>query len=356
MICGDGETYKRRSQIIPINRKAEDVHFSVSGLGYADSVPLSDSRRFGLAVYTEFTDGTYITSNISFNADYPGGWQHTSGTIGYSGDNASKTIDYISVRCVYYYNENSAGFDNIKVNFDETGTAYAYDDDGNLISALDNANREETFTYNNSGDLTEAISSDNKAYTYTYSSVYDHRLLSATSKSSDLKFTFGYDSKGNVTSQKVYHVEDDGTESDAYISTYTAYTDDGNYVDYQTDDRGRAAYYTYNETKGLLTEVEDRRDNSTSYTYNSNNDDLLSVTSKDSSVTYTYDVYDNLTKITSPSTAYSFTYDSFGNVLTTKAGNNTLNTNTYEEITAISYPAHMGTDLPRATDMTTMTG
>ena len=50
-------------------------------------------------------------------------------------------MDYVTVSCCYYQNANGANFDRIKVNIDECGTSYTYDDDGNLISAKDNAGR-----------------------------------------------------------------------------------------------------------------------------------------------------------------------------------------------------------------------
>lgn len=240
-IYGDGSTYKRINQKIQIGKKAEKVHFLISGLGYGKSVPLGDDRRFSLCIYTYFTDDTDTYAYVNFNPDYAAGWQAASGTVGYGDGHNGKTVDYIEVRCVYNYNENWGEFDNIRVSLDETGTAYTYDDDGNLTTATDNAGRHETFTYNSSGDLVKAENkTDNKEYNYTYSTSSKHRLLSAVSKSSGLKFKFTYDDDGNVTAQTVRHVTDDGTESEEYIKTRTYYTDSGNYVAKENDDRGRS--------------------------------------------------------------------------------------------------------------------
>ena len=76
--------------------------------------------------------------------------------------------------------------------------------------------------------------------------------------------------------------------------------------------------------------------NSTYYDYNQNNDFLTSVSNKETetdsdatTVSYGYGNNRLLSEISTESTTYFFTYDGFSNPLVTKAGNVTLNTNTY---------------------------
>ena len=99
---------------------------------------------------------------------------------------------------LYEKNANPLLLDDVMLVIDATGTSYTYDADGNLISAKDNAGRNESYTYSNAKELTEATTADNKNYSYTYHSSLPHRLLSATSHSSDIKFSFGYDGKGQL--------------------------------------------------------------------------------------------------------------------------------------------------------------
>ena len=351
-IYGATSALKRYYQNIYINKVAKNVHFSISGLAYANSVPLTSNgdgngRNFSLEIRTVFEDESVdpIVQTQSFNADCGGIWQFTSGTMGYNASNIrNKTIKYIQIRCSYFKNANYATFDHIQVNLDETGTAYTYDNEGNLITAKDNAGRNQSYSYSSANEITSATTADNKNYTYTYGTTYKHRLVSATSNSSDIKFSYGYDGYGNVTQTTVR--KSDGTGP--YIRQYTTYTDDissdgarnysGNYVKTSGDDWGKNTTYEYNLLKGTLKNVTDPKGNVTRYTYNANNDRLLTVSADGSTVNYNYNTRGELTKITTPvtdnvngasSTEYSFTYDAFGNSVSTKAGNHTLVTNAY---------------------------
>jgi RHS repeat-associated protein len=105
------------------------------------------------------------------------------------------------------------------------------------------------------------------------------------------------------------------------------YTKNGSLVSKTTDARGNSTSTTYN-SYDLPQTVTDAKGNQTTYTYNTQNDHLLSVTSGNASVSYTYDK-DRLVKINHNGFDYSFTYDAFGNTTQTKAGSRTLSTNEY---------------------------
>ncbi len=242
-------------------------------------------------------------------------------------DPGSKTVDYVYLRCCYYQNANGANFDRIKMNIDECGTSYTYDDDGNLISAKDNAGRHESYNYNNASDMTKLTTADNKAYKFTYSDTYKHRMLSATSESSGVKNSFTYDGSGNLTSTKV---EKSGYAK--YIKQDTTYASGGNYLSKSYTDRGHATTYTYDTYKGTLTSVTDANSKTTSYTYDGNTDRMKKVATGGSTVTYTYKNNGQLTSIKSPgsSPTYNFVYDKWGNNTEVKVGNQTLVTNTYK--------------------------
>ena len=326
---GEGATDKRLIQKIYINRSASKVFLSISGYAKAESVPIgkSETRKFAISVGFHFTDGSDSSYQyISFNPDYAAGWQYASGTVGVK-DPGSKTVDYVYLRCCYYQNANGANFDRIKVNIDECGTSYTYDNDGNLISAKDNAGRHESYNYNNASDMTKLTTADNKAYKFTYSDTYKHRMLSATSESSGVKNSFTYDASGNLTKTRV-----DKSGYAKYIEQYSEYTSTGNYLSKSYTDRGYGTTYNYDAYKGTLNSVTDANNKTTSYTYDGNTDRMKTVTSGGSTVTYTYKNNGQLTSIQSPgsSPTYNFEYDKWGNNKYVKVGSQTLVTNTYK--------------------------
>ena len=335
-MSGSGSANKALSQRIYINRSAKTLFLSVSGYAWASSVPLTESkdRQFALKVTFHFADGSTPNEEyISFNPDYSAGWQYTSGTVGVKSP-GSKTVDYVTVSCCYYKNENRARFDRIKVNIDETGTSYTYDDDGNLISAKDNAGRYESYSYNNASDMTKLTTADNKAYKFTYSDTYKHRMLSATSESSGVKNSFEYDGSGNLTKTRV-----DKSGYAKYIEQGSTYTSNGNYLAKSTAANGYSTTYNYNAYKGTLDSVTDANGKETKYTYDANTDRMTSVEAVDkasaadnSKVTYIYEPNGQLTSIKSPgsSPTYNFVYDKWGNNTEVKVGSQTLVTNTYK--------------------------
>ena len=333
---GEGSKDKRLIQKIYINRSASKVFLSISGYAKAESVPIGDSktRKFALSVGFHFTDGSDSSYQyISFNPDYAAGWQYASGTVGVK-DPGSKTVDYVYLRCCYYQNANGANFDRIKMNIDECGTSYTYDDDGNLISAKDNAGRHESYNYNNASDMTKLTTADNKAYKFTYSDTYKHRMLSATSESSGVKNSFTYDASGNLTKTRV-----DKSGYAKYIEQGSTYTSNGNYLATSTAANGYSTTYNYNAYKGTLKSVTDANGKETKYTYDANTDRMTSVEAVDkasaadnSKVEYTYAKNGQLTSIQSPgsSPTYNFVYDKWGNNTEVKVGSQTLVTNTYK--------------------------
>ena len=231
------------------------------------------------------------------------------------------------LRCCYYQNANGANFDRIKMNIDECGTSYTYDNDGNLISAKDNAGRHESYNYNSASDMTKLTTADNKAYKFTYSDTYKHRMLSATSESSGVKNSFEYDGSGNLTKTRV-----DKSGYAKYIEQGSTYTSNGNYLATSTAANGYSTTYNYNAYKGTLEKVIDANGKTTSYTYDGNTDRMKTVTSSGSTVTYTYKNNGQLTSIQSPgsSPTYNFEYDKWGNNTEVKVGSQTLVKNTYK--------------------------
>ena len=158
---------------------------------------------------------------------------------------------------LYYKNSGTAWFDDVMLTFDETGTAYTYDSKGNVVSAKDNANRNNTCTYSSADELTKYTDEKNESYSCTYAAANGHRLVAALSNQLGNGFTYDYDAYGNVTGSKMGTVSTTGTLSTAspYLQSGTTYNSTGNYVTAVSDQRGNTTSYNLNNTCLLYTSI-----------------------------------------------------------------------------------------------------
>ena len=228
----------------------------------------------------------------------------------------------VAVTVVYRNNGNGLGFDRAMLNVDMTGTSYSYDSEGNLISASDNAGRNQTYTYSNANELLEAVDAKNERYTYTYAPDNEHRLLAARSNQRGNGTVYSYDDYGNATWFRTGTVNEDGTlnTSMPFIGTSRGFNEARNYVTYEQDARGNRVTYTLNDANGQVSKVTSPAPNGvsastveTTYTYNDRNSYLLgSVTRGNVSNYYGYDSVNRLTSIYHNGFNYNFTYDQWG--------------------------------------------
>lgn len=331
-IIGSSSVKKCIYQNVLVNKPAADFAFSASAYAAASSVPLTSSDRFfAMNIILIFTDKTEQYNNFMFSPDIRSDIQYTSGIVKANSANKSKTIEKVCFRFVYYNNLNDAYIMKCSLNFDETGTSYTYDSNGNLISAADNAKRNQTYKYDSYSNLTESNFEDNTSYDFTYDTngKNKHRLLSAKSKKSNITASYTYDAKGNCTGVTV----SGATASDGKIVTSNNYGGTNNdMLNSSTDALGNTVSYTHDSKTGLLKTVSDARGYTTSYAYDGKTDALTKVSSGSSSVQYTYNTKRQLTNIQSPSTSYTFAYDEFGNLGSVNAGSNTLVTNNYKAL------------------------
>ncbi|MBP3685466.1 MAG: RHS repeat protein, partial [Clostridia bacterium] len=221
----------------------------------------------------------------------------------------------------YYKNVNAVYFDATELYRETFGQSYKYDDNGNVVSTSDLAEKESTFEYSGANELVKQNNPTGTKYEYTYGSEHKHRLVSATA--AGVTTTYSYGSFGNATKAKTKG------NSDAYFEATSEYTSNGNYQTSSTDTLGNTTAYSYNTTKGTLTSVTDPKGNVTSYTYNASTNAPLTVTQGQSTVSYTY-AADRLSTISTESSTYTFTYDEAGNTKQIKVGDRTLVTNTYD--------------------------
>jgi len=128
----NGLTNMRKSvyQTVNVSGNAGDT-FVLGGWAKGDSVPISGSRDFSLALGVKGLDGIMHYIVVPFNQD-SSDWQYASSVIKI--DRAYQSID---VYGVYYDNANTAYFDGFRLYKEDFGTSYNYDSKGNLSSATD---------------------------------------------------------------------------------------------------------------------------------------------------------------------------------------------------------------------------
>ena len=191
-------------------------------------------------------------------------WQYTSAAIV---PQKSAPIVSITVYCDYDYNCNTVCFDNISLTKD-IAQSYTYDNNGNVLSVVDNAKNKSTMSYSNN-DLVKQVNPSGYDYTYTYDN--KHNLLTATSEN-NVKYAYTYDSYGNPITLMASN-----SDHSMNIRSTAEYSSNGNYLASLTDSRGHKTTYDYSANTGLLNKVTDPLNNSVIYRYNAKNQRLTTV-------------------------------------------------------------------------------
>lgn len=81
----------------------------------------------------------------------------------------NQEISTVGAYFIFRNNANTVYLDAMMLNIDQTGTVFAYDSDGNVVSSDDNAARNQTYTYNDANEITQYKDSKNEIYKYIYS-------------------------------------------------------------------------------------------------------------------------------------------------------------------------------------------
>lgn len=319
----NGSTSEQRSisQTITTSGDAGDV-YSFGAWVKANSAPTGgshhgdDPKPVFQVKLTYYNGSTEVGSEtIDANSDVYS-WQFVSAE-----SIAPASYTKIKVALVYDYNINKAYMTGAYCNKEQYGQTYTYDDDGNIVSAVDLAETESTFDYNDNNMLTKLVNPSGSSYEYTYN---DKNQLTQAVSSDGQTYDFTYDSKGNALTSTI---SAEGT--DLTITSSATYTSNYNFLATLTDQRGSTTSYTYDSTRGTLLTATDPRSTVTTYAYNTNNNLLTSVSAGGQTVSYTYS-NDRLTKIeVNDSTTYGFTYDSFGRNTGISVGSTALASYTY---------------------------
>lgn len=290
-LVGNPEIKKDFYQSIQVNKAG--VAFTMSAKAKAPACPVEslENRAFAIAIGIIYADGTNEPCYIQFNPDVDQ-WQTMSFTAAPKKENWNKVIDHINIYVVYYNQENTAFFDDVMVTLDETGTAYTYDDEGNLITSSDNADLQTEYGINDANMVVSIEKGNgenkNQRYSYTYDPDNSRKLLTAKEDSTNTGYVYTYgtgNNSGNVTSVTMGTMTEQNTVdgSKSYIKTETAYTSNGAFVQSETDQRGNEIKYSLNATTGRINVVTDPLNNKTGYVYDDTTQYLSRVNAWNSS-------------------------------------------------------------------------
>ena len=336
-IKGAASADKYIRQTVNVSGSEKDTYI-LSGYAKANSIPIDSEkgRRFDFSVRVTYADGSSVIKKpLEFNDDVTA-WQYSSGafTLSDNDPEVEKVPESITVYCGYRKQENTCYFDDISL-IKEPSPTYSYDDEGNLVSATENAAKTSALSYDSNDNLESFTDEKNSHYTYDYAETGNkHRLLSAKSNTSGITYAYSYYDNGTLKAQEITN---DSTSK--IIRTGYTYTEAdsskgisaGAYVKKERDQHKHDTTYTYDLLSGHVESVEDANGNVTEYEYYEDNGLVKSVSSGGKTVNYTYNnAGTQLTSITHNGFNYNFVYDVFGNVTQTKVGSAVLMTNTYQ--------------------------
>jgi len=193
--------YRRQRQKIHVSGKKGDV-FSYGAWAKAFSAPLNDIKNsesykphFEMAVDYYDNNGKWLGCiNKYFNPDLKNQWQFLADEIIMPADYGS-----IAVSFTYDHNVNDAYCTGTFCFKEQYGQTYDYDKDGNVVSAVDLAKTNSTFSYYGN-QMAKMLSPSGSRYLYNYN---NKKQLTGALSSDGLEYGFAYDGKGNVTAARI---------------------------------------------------------------------------------------------------------------------------------------------------------
>ena len=304
--------------------------YMLSGWAKAESGPINTADRFALKAIIKYDDNTTETFTETFCKDY-GEWQYLSMPIVPS--QRGKTVNIMTVYLNYNYNVNTVYFDNIAL-VREEASAYAYNDNGDLMSVAQTDSNMQSYTYTGA-DLTQMVTMGSGTYNYTYDS--KHNVTGISHDTTTTAMT--YSAAGNVTNTSITSTTLGGKS----ITSSATYTNNNNLAYTTTDARGNTTTYNYataiNKQLGTPSSVIDAEGNTVYNTLTSTNGRLSeSGISNVVRLGYTYSggMLSDITRYSRKTEGgaesqqtYSLSYDEFKNLTSVKVGSVELAKYTY---------------------------
>lgn len=194
--------YKSLLQIIPVSGNAGDV-FSYGMWAWGSSAPLDNGTKegdsyepnFEIILHYYYQNGAWAgCEKLNCNPDLKEAWQFVT-------SEAIIPVDYskIGISLIYNHNVNNAYITGAFCYKEQYGQTYAYDDNGNVASAVDLAETNSSFAYYGN-QMAQMLNPSGSRYLYTYDA--KKQLTSALSTDGQ-EYGFTYAGKGNVTKAEI---------------------------------------------------------------------------------------------------------------------------------------------------------
>ncbi len=281
-LSGKADTNKYAYQEVDVTGKESDIYV-ISGWAWAEALQdMNDIKRhFDIFIRVYYLDdsGNVVSkqkkTQAMFNRDV-NGWQRTSMAFDLSDNDKSTNWTPTKIRVVirYYKQENAAWFDNFQL-IKDVSNSYTYDDEGNLITTIENGENSSALSYDDDNNLTSVQDAENNLYEYTYNA--DKQVTKATAPQGQT-ISYSYKSKGPLH----YSIISSEDEAWKIRAGYVYNAASGNiseqaYVTEVWDQNEYKTVYDIDLDKGLTNSVTTPEGTKTSYTYNANNDLLMSI-------------------------------------------------------------------------------
>ena len=216
---------------------------------------------------------------------------------------------------------------------------FAYDADNRITSITDPNARVTQFNYDANGDLVSATDPNGNTTAFTYDTSHQvltlvdplgNAIVSNTYDATRRVVTYQTDAKGGATTYTYDEPTRTTTFTDAMGFVTTHVHDDLMRLIRVEDGRGGMARYEYDD-RGNRIKVTDKNGNITRYGYDANGNVTSKTDALGNVTTITYDANNNpLTRTDALGNTTTFTYDARGNLLTTTDALGNTTTVTYD--------------------------
>lgn len=249
------------------------VMFNLSGEAQAISVPLSnENRTFGIALNIYYENETVAESHYKeFNAATS---QSQSICMAVTPNDLKTEIDHVAFAFVYGFNKNEMSIHNAMMNI----STIPFEDTSKSSSGTESSESNEN----------------------------------------------GIEYDGYIYCEALQESKNTNHE---YMENSKTYDATGNYVTSETNKAGYSVNYTY-DINGNTTSSTDAKNCVTNFTYNSSNS-ISEISAGNVENQYYYNNAGLLSAIDHNGFSYKFNYDVWGNLASTKIGNETISSNTY---------------------------
>ena len=327
-IYGRRNQFKSITQVIPIRGKAGDA-FVFGGWARGMALPDQGARSFHISI-TISSSPKYSIWNDTWSH-----WQFASGV-------AKAHTDYtqVTIKVEYSKNENHVDLDGIFLFRERFGTAYAFDDQGNVLSMTNLMTRSLDATYDSKNNLIKYRTQGKTGYTtLEYATPSNHLVTKSTSPQGRTR-DMQYDTYGNLTQERIFHTEEyQGSTRTYFVASKSEYTGDGNYLQSQSNALGKKTYQATDTCRGTLMSAQDASGQVIHYDYDEKKRLTEAFSEAEGKAYRNAYAYENgrLTEISHntttdhPDVTYAFQYDALGNPTETKVGTRLLSRNVYSQ-------------------------